>query len=187
MDLTNSLQMDADEAREHERQYRTIKAPTDEDKRIMAIFAALASGKQVIDLPQAIRDAGRDENGLPILAAGPVKAQWCYLNQSNNVSLFCTTNTGRRNADTIAVANFPGAKYVSQWDAWRSHVPMLPPEHRRWGRGNWIILWEVEEWAKAPRPPGDPILLKPLLGDLYTVEAQWDLTDVERLVLAQRP
>jgi hypothetical protein len=64
---------------------------------------------------------------------------------------------------------------------------MLPPQHRRWGRGRWVILWEVEEWAKAPRPPGDPILLRPLLGDLYTVEAHWDLTDVERLVLGQRP
>ena len=37
------------------------------------------------------------------------------------------------------------------------------------------------------RPPGDPILLRPLLGSLCTVEAAWDLTEVERLVLGQRP
>lgn len=187
MELSNLLTMDKDEARERVAAYREIKTPNDEDRRIIAIFTALASGKQVVDWKLAIRDAGRDENGLPVLALGRVRDQWCYLSQSGERTVFSAKNLNRLLVDDFVVDEWPKAKHVSMWDRWRSQVPMLPPEHRRWGRGQWLILWEVEEWAKAPAPPGDPILLRPLLGSLCTVEAVWDLTDVERLVLGQRP
>jgi hypothetical protein len=40
--------------------------------------------------------------------------------------------------------------------------------------------------GSTPRPPGDPALLRPIGGDLYAVEAVWDLTELEQLVLSQR-
>lgn len=188
MDLTDVIEMDKDEAAQRAYEYREIKVPTDEDKRILAIFSALAAGKQVIDLHRAIRDAGRDDDGHPRLAAAPVYRDWCYLYDGRGYASFRTTNTGRPNSETITVKDFPdGSNDGSQWSVFRSQVPMVPPIHRKFGSRRWTILWEVEEWAKAPRPPGDPILLKPLLGSLYTVEAVWDLTEVERLVLGQRP
>lgn len=187
MELTNVLSMDTDEAEAKAAEYREIKMPNDEDKRILAIFTALAAGKQVVDWKIAIRDAGRDEKGLPVLAIGRVKDRWCYLTQSGERTVFSASNSWRLLVGDFVVEDWPNAKHVSTWERWRSQVPMLPPEHRRWGRGQWLILWEVEEWATAPRPPGDPILLRPLLGSLCTVEAVWDLTEVERLVLGQRP
>jgi hypothetical protein len=30
----------------------------------------------------------------------------------------------------------------------------------------------------------DPILLRPIGGDLYAVVAQWDLTEIERTIIA---
>jgi hypothetical protein len=45
----------------------------------------------------------------------------------------------------------------------------------------------VEKWESLPkpqRPPGDPMLLKPLAQTgLYAVMAHWNLTDIEKMVL----
>lgn len=190
MDLSNLITMDKDDAAAKADEYRTIKMPSDEDKRIAAIFTALAFGKRIIDLAQAVRDAGRDEEGRPRLAAGLVYRPWCYLYNHRDRAEFRSTNTGRPNFETIEVRDMPGGDWnngSSMWRPMRTQTPIVPPQHRRWGSKKWTILWEVEQWAAAPLPPGDPILLKPLLGSLYTVEAHWDLTEVERLVLAQRP
>jgi hypothetical protein len=68
-------------------------------------------------------------------------------------------------------------------------VPVVPPKHRpARGMGDRLVLWEVENWTwrSTPRPPGDPALLRPIGGDLYAVEAVWDLTELEQLVLSQR-
>jgi hypothetical protein len=65
-------------------------------------------------------------------------------------------------------------------------VPPVPPRHRprRPRRARLHILWEVEQWD--PTPPRDPALLRHIRGDLWAVLATWDLTDIERHVLAQR-
>lgn len=71
----------------------------------------------------------------------------------------------------------------------KATVPIIPPEHRptTGSLGEYSILWEVEKWEalpKPPRPPGDPMLLKPLAQTgLYAVMAHWDLTDIEKMVL----
>ena len=46
------------------------------------------------------------------------------------------------------------------------------------------ILWEVEQWD--PTPPVDPALVRHIRGDLWAVIAMWDLTELERAVLAAR-
>lgn len=73
--------------------------------------------------------------------------------------------------------------------AWSAMVPIIPPKHRPLrGMGDRLVLWEVEDWtwATVPAPPGDPALLRNVGGDIYAVEAQWDLTEVERMVLSGR-
>jgi hypothetical protein len=45
-----------------------------------------------------------------------------------------------------------------------------------------FVLWEVESWDFAP--PIGPMLLRPIGGNLYAVIAQWDLTDIERMIIA---
>jgi hypothetical protein len=76
-----------------------------------------------------------------------------------------------------------------QSHAWEAMVPLVPPEHRPpRGWGDRLLLWEADDWtwASSPAPPHDPALLRPIGGDLYAVEAVWDLTEIERLVLAGR-
>ena len=45
------------------------------------------------------------------------------------------------------------------------------------------VLWEAEWQQVVPR---DPFLLRHIGGDLYSVVAAWDLTDLERSVIAAR-
>jgi hypothetical protein len=64
-------------------------------------------------------------------------------------------------------------------------VPMVPPDilpPRGADLAKHFILWEVESWDFSP--PIDPILLRPIGGELYAVVAQWDLTEVERSIIA---
>lgn len=84
-----------------------------------------------------------------------------------------------------------GATLAGSWNrpAWSAMVPIVPPKHRpERGFGQRLVLWEVDDWVRAslPAPPHDPALLRPLGGDLYAVEAVWDLTELERLVLSGR-
>lgn len=60
--------------------------------------------------------------------------------------------------------------------------PALRPKHHL---RNYHLLWEAE-WKKPsrPAPPVDPALLQHVGGDLYAVLAVWDLTPLERAVLA---
>jgi hypothetical protein len=62
---------------------------------------------------------------------------------------------------------------------------MVPPDvmpARGCDLSKHFVLWEVENWDAAP--PIDPILLRPIGGNLYAVVAQWDLTEVERMIIA---
>lgn len=87
---------------------------------------------------------------------------------------------------------------VLSWNepTFRALLPTIPP-HLRPTRAlygervtlplkNYLVLWEAEWQLDRTVPPGDPALLKHLGGTLYTVEAQWDLTPVEKAVLAGR-
>jgi hypothetical protein len=47
---------------------------------------------------------------------------------------------------------------------------------------HYVTLFEVDQWE--PVPPTDPALLKHIAGDLYAVLAVWDLTELERAVIA---
>jgi hypothetical protein len=70
-------------------------------------------------------------------------------------------------------------------------VPMIPADVRpAEGREkDWFVLWEVERWSNEPllaAPDRDPFLLRHVGGDLYAVLAEWNLTDLERAVMAGR-
>lgn len=204
------ITMPADEAAERAKAYEALPSPTDEERAIWQGFAALAAGKQLINLAEAIRAGGHDENGWPRLAVMNALETWCHLGVTKLHAggvrwTFAPRDLQQRQTDRL-IHRFAAPPTVGdvvpvggwswQGERRRAMVPNVPPELRPRGKGTWrntpislrhfLVLWEVPEWEQAPQPPGDPALLRHLGGELYTVEAVWDLTPLEQAVLAGR-
>lgn len=192
MDLPSAAVLDPEEAEKMCEQYEGIRTPSDEDLAIIAALRAAADGKPVLNLRDAIKAGGRDENGYPRLAAMRADKNWCWLaRDSKATSIQFHWNRSPRNSPAYNFHElFPAMEVSLSWSTWRvrSAVPVIPPQFRppKYKLPNHVVLWEVEEWASIPAPSGDPALLRDLGHGLWAVEAVWDLTDLERLVLAGR-
>lgn len=200
MELAGAVTMDRQEAADAAADYREIAAPSAEERAILAGYLALAAGKKVIRLSEAIASGGHDDKGWPRLAAMRADKRWCHLRVATIQSTSSVVWTfqpqrftdGRSRAAQYRIEAPMPNHIASCYGDYRAMVPIIPPRLRpRWrGRAmllsGFVILWEVPEWELAPRPPGDPALLRPLEGDLYTVEAMWDLTPLEQAVLSGR-
>jgi len=155
----------------------------------MAGYKSLARGTPVISLSNSILGAGLDSDGLPILAVVRADSKICRLeisphgwmvfkHQSNG------NHAGRTGWSERFQFTFPNNPHRA-WDSRRAIVPMIPLDVRpaRLDVRRHLILWEAH-WTSEP--PVDPMLLRPLAGDLYAVIAAWDLTAIERAVIAGR-
>ena len=190
---TPTISMQKDVARELYDQYRRslqARGGTAEDEAVARGYKALADGKVLIDLQAALRSGGLNEKNLPRLAVARAHWQWCeFCGHSNGSVTFCKDRvfifrTGVNTANKIRI---PTGTFPS--DVWhaantRALVPLIPlPLRPTTALEKYHILWEAV-WE--PSPPVDPILLRHLHGRLYVVVAQWDLTELERAVLAGR-
>lgn len=169
-----------------------------EDEAILMAYRAAKRGLPVISLSRAFDTAGYHDDGLPKLAIVRADAKECFVSvdsSSRNVPggnrlTFASSQNSRSQGalvgrTTTCVHTSVSRPSQKRWRA-RCVVPVVPPRHRpKRGRiSNFHILWEVDEWS--PAPPVDPALLRHIRGDLWSVVAVWDLTELERLVLSQR-
>jgi hypothetical protein len=178
---------------EYERALRQDR--TAEDEAIAAGYRAAARGLPVISLQRTIASGGFHDNGLPRLAVVGAQAIECYARWDGSALVFADRDDRRANRGAlvgahsvrvpVAAGDLPG-DFRRTWHRGRTLVPLIPPDCRPRPRRlrHCHILWEVEEWTMAP--PRDPALLRHVRGDLWAVLAVWDLTELERLVLAQR-
>lgn len=159
-------------------------------------------GGKVIDVYETMKYYGLDEMGFPKIAICRADGTKCYLWRRRNGSAIFSNHefTGwngkaRKTYGDIELPEntFPRLDdtHSNDWSLNRPNrltiVPMIPAliliEEVKHSLKNYFILWEVEEWAKAPIPPKDPILLKQLTSNLFGVLATWDLTEIERAIL----
>lgn len=150
-------------------------------------YKQVAKGRAVINLRNAIMDGPTFDNGLPKLAVARADQQKVHVTRRHDrLSFVC--GHWRQRAASLRF-DFNGLPQVrEQFDA-ETLVPMIPPAARkiagyRRNLAKMFVLWEVEEWRKVP--PVDPYLLAHIGGDLYAVLAAWDLTPIERAVMADR-
>lgn len=178
---------------------------SDEDQAILRGYRELARGRRLVQLSAAIRAGGydtvtvrwRDSWGdrnwreavvkVPKLAVARADATrvWTQgVNSEGECEIRIKRDLGPRNTrERMTLRGLEPADTAS-WRWVQAIVPIVPPPlrpatHLR----NYHVLWEAE-WSPEPIPPRDPALLKHLGGDLYAVVAIWDLTELERAVLA---
>lgn len=206
MDLSRStIEMDRDKAKEAFVAYkRGIRDRQDEElEQIARGYRELSRGKRLIRLSETIAlggttwrkvvrfDRSTVNIHLPRLACIRADAKVCYtegIAGDGSVQFamqkYLPPNAHRMRV-TLPAGTFLG--HNSRFGSFKAMVPLVPPTLRpRWGLQNYHVLWEGEWQQDSPPPPRDPALLKHIGGDLYAVLATWDLTELERAVLAGR-
>jgi hypothetical protein len=160
-----------------------------EDEALLRGYRALARGKRVLSLTQAMQQAGLDAAGWPrlgIARADQIEIQ--CREASGGFTFGPSRNWDGRTADSkVFSVNLPHQASASR--AWRADhdVPRVPaPLRPAADLSNYAILFEATSWRfqnQRVRRGGDPALLKHLGGDLFAVLAVWDLTAIEAAVL----
>jgi hypothetical protein len=192
-----TIAMDRNKARTAFLDYRrAVRARhDDEDQAIMRGYKALAEGRQLLRLGETIRAGGFDErHSMPRLAicradAPRVGARLepgdggtvTYLYPGTSAWQQRVARGKRIKVDHVIPDHVKTVEYRGMHQA---IVPIIPPALRpKVALSNFHILWEAD-WKLLP--PRDPALLRHLGGDLWAVVAIWDLTELERAVLAGR-
>ena len=151
-----------------------------EDVEMRRMYKAAASGKPIIDVSAAWKSTGL-KDGYPRLALA--RATWVECHFSKYKRKFSDSLWRSRAREHFI--DIPSD--VWDWnlcparDA-KTAVPFMPPSVRpkQW-LSTYHILFEVEKWTEYP---ADPFLLKHITGWLFVVEAEWELTELERQLLS---
>jgi hypothetical protein len=165
-------------------------------KELKDSYRQLSKGHGIIDVFKAFRTAGLNQDGEPRLALFPADEETCHFRKCDNGrGYFGWPNRWRLKpvlsfADHFFLDEWPKEK--NSWggtsirrDAISCKVPIVPAHLLpKAALNNFHILWEVEKWNEEP--PRDPLLLRRLSVNIFAVVAKWDLTELERAVIAGR-
>lgn len=185
--------VDKHKARELWRAYRKhqhYSAPYDEE--ITRIYKQIAMGRTVIRALESIKQAGIHTEGanmgLPRLAIARADKQACQarLSIDGGAEFGALNNRWDRTQARGLLFSFPAKTFPprTEYIHIRAAVPIIPAYQRpKRSLANYHVLWEAE-WTRVP--PRDPYLLRRLGGDAWLVVAAWELTEVERAVMATR-
>lgn len=189
---TMALKVDQYTARVKWAEYRrAVRAnPQANDEILMKGYREIARGRKVIDLNAVIKAGGVDSGWRARLAIARADEKRIHFYYDSWRPVFSSTPKwsaigGKRARDRHFVLphrtfDTPSLDTLRAVDA-RAQVPMIPPSIRPVHKiEGYHILWE----ANWEAPPVDPLLLKHIAGPLFAILAQWDLTDLERAVMA---
>ena len=188
---TERIVIDRTEARALFRKYREHRHWSEPiDQEIQRTYQLIARGEIIIKALESVVKAGVGEDGLPKLAIARADAKTCFLEYRHDggarmaMDQWAQENHRRRYVD-FAPGSFPAPPPRKGWARVEAMVPLVPIDVRpRRGIENYHILWE-SIWQ--PVPPVDPMLLRRIgEADLWVVCAAWELTEIERAVLAAR-
>lgn len=197
MDL-NSVVMDQGEAEQAFREYRAafMAERNRIDGELMRGYKALSEGKTLVSLVEAIQTGGLDDVGRPRLAIARADEQRISMEirRAGSISYRPTfrTQTDDRRFEfpdgTLGPPFTPGAELWNQpwFGNWWASLPFIPPQYRPpRALTNYHLLWEAEWRRGTGSQRKDPVLLRRIGGDVFAVVAAWDLTPLEKLVLAR--
>ncbi|TWT47161.1 hypothetical protein KOR42_41590 [Thalassoglobus neptunius] len=191
---TTLITLDQDEAKRKLKAYRSRmhKDAEEEYQRLVEVYIynAAADGYPLIHLSDVINEGGFDQEGRPRLAIARAdrKEVECRPGPGHTL-LFDCRKSKRFNSGLVRRIEVRPEFHIG-WFRSYAMVPMVPADVRptKGQLRDWFILWEVDEWYEWPRemaPPTDPFLLKHVVGEFYAVLAEWDLTELEKAVMAE--
>lgn len=175
-------------------------------KDLKKVYNQLKGGRKIIDINKVIIKGGINDWSQPNLAIAKMgsKFVWCCYTEGGIISF---VNRAQQWSDQsrspikedVKITGMPTfnctsliskGKMNQRFAGWgrmelKAPVPIVPPKHLP-GKitDDYYILWEVEEWKIVP--PKDPWLLKRITSNMFVVLAGWDLTEIERSVMAGR-
>jgi hypothetical protein len=170
---------------------------------LQKVYGHLQHGKKIIDLFEAMKKGGLNQDGDPKLAIAraDLKQIYCHKNERGGCMFSQYESSWNRHKGTKISGDLTIPEGTFRWiidtsSGWRriknerikAPVPLIPCilllKEVRLKIQNYYILWELEKWE--PLPPRDPILLIPLTPNLYGVIATWNLTELERAIIRGR-
>ncbi len=199
MDVHQIVAMDQEAATKAFQEYRAawLADRNRIDGELMRGYKALADGKTLISLREALVTGGVDEIGRPHLAIARADETQIAMDIERDGAVTYRPTLRTFTADRrfeFPAGVFPGPPITSSADVWQqpwrgnwwARLPFIPPNYRPPQRlENYHLLWEAE-WRRGTGPQRrDPMLLRRIGGDLFAVVAAWDLTELEKLVLAR--
>lgn len=156
----------------------TIDRSGSTDAKLVA--QAVLNDKHLIDIRAVMRDIGVDSNKRPMLAIAQADAdevEFEYQEDDGDTGIWEFSSRG---APDILIPS-KGLPRVTE-DVLCAVLPPVPDvlSHLK-KKDDMYILWEAQWRVK---PIDDPYLIR-RIGDtmLFIVEEQWDLTDIERMLL----
>lgn len=191
---TPMIEMPREVAREQLKSYRKQlhKRADAEYQAVAQGLEALADGTPLINLAESFRTVALDEKQRPRMAVARADRERVWLTRYFDTVEFTSKERWTRGREghhmtfRFSVPPLP-AGHTGVGMSGTGLVPMVPaPVREQVGPidlSKHLILWEVEKWDDIPR---DPYLLRHCGGELYAVIAEWDLTDLERAVMAGR-
>lgn len=188
------VQVDREQAKDLYKSYKAhVHYSTPVDREIQRTYQLIAQGRVVIRVIDSIKAAGVNEAKQPKLAICRADAADCWLeiggDGSGVYSMDQWPKTRWRAGGGLLhwrrSVQMPAGTFTHQTRKIKATLPIIPIHLRpKRGLANYHVLWEAE-WQ--PVPPRDPLLLRRVgRSDLWLVVAAWDLTEVERAVLATR-
>jgi hypothetical protein len=170
------------------------------------VYHALKEGRKVMDIYDAFKKTGVDENGDPKLAICKADEKNVFFFKEDGGAGIFSNNTNRdeRVIDVRLPGNtFPRWKMMKNpntdavkrgWELRRiikrrritTKVPIVPAHLMPKGNlSGYYLLWEVDEWKEeaASVAAKDPFLLKRVNANTFIIFAAWDLTEVEQMVM----
>lgn len=171
----------------------TERQRTDEDRLLLSLYNRIKAGGRVLNLASAFKQTGLNELGQPRMAIA--RADWYTVNfvprldfssswRVSGAGGFTDKARWNKNATQQNIAlparTFDDSLLTS--NRLHSPVPHIPPSIRpEFALSNYHILFEVKEWEVYPV---DPFLLRRISGMLFVVEAEWELTELEAMLLS---
>ena len=175
-----------------------LKNRDDEGANILKqAYYHASKGRKVIDIYQAMKDAGLNIDGWPRLAICRADGKECFFRRrAKGSGLFHHERLnrwegGNRNSVSLGEGTFMDLPVAPHFENLKNEryavIPTIPAKfYPKGSLEKYYLLWEVEQWhekSQFPVPPIDPFLLKRISPNLFVVLAEWDLTPLERAVI----